>query len=122
MSPTKAQSTPTTSEPPASPFKFSFSEFDNVDHRLKLYLYQSVFEDDNEQLKWLVRGQILLEKPAADGRWRRGAAVFVMSTTKFYVLQIVGNEWYVQIANFLRDALEIMISSRYRPAMRSMIG
>lgn len=78
------------------PFKFSYVDFEEVDHRLKLYLYQTVFEDDNEQLKWLVRGQMLLERPVA--KWRYGAAIFVMSTTKFYVLQCVAAEKCVSFA------------------------
>lgn len=79
--------------PTTEPFKFSYMDFEAVDHRLKLYLYQTVFEDDNEQLKWLARGQVLLDRPAGvGGRWLGGAAIFVMSTTKFYVLQIVGPE------------------------------
>lgn len=85
----------TASTPTTNPFKFSYMDFEAVDHRLKLYLYQTLFEDDNEQLKWLARGQVLLNRQVGvDGRWLGGAALFVMSTTKFYVLQIVGPERY----------------------------
>lgn len=80
--------------PTTQPFQFSYVDFNEVDHRLKLYLYQTVFEDDNEQLKWLVRGQVLLDRVASN-KWQRGPAVFVMSTTKFYVLQITAAERYV---------------------------
>lgn len=82
---------PTVGATTTEPFKFSYVNFDDVDHRLKLYLYESVFEDHNEHPMWLVRGQVLLERPLA--KWQVGPAVFVLSTTKFYVLQIVGPEW-----------------------------
>lgn len=69
------------------PFRFSYTNFDEVDHRLKLYLYQFVFEDDNEQLKWIVKSHMYAEK------WE-GIGIFVMSTTKFYVLKVTAAEWY----------------------------
>lgn len=68
------------------PFRFSYTKFDDVDHRLKLYLYAKLFEDDNEQLKWLVKGEMFADK------WG-GLGIFVLSTTKFYALQVVGAEW-----------------------------
>lgn len=77
-------------------FRFSYSNFDNVDHRLKLFLYQNIFDDDNEHLKWLVKGRIYNDTvstasvDAIDGRLQ--PAIFVMSTTKWYILHIVGHE------------------------------
>lgn len=79
-------------------FKFSYTEFNNVDHRFKLFLYQHIFEDEGEHLKWLVKGKIFNDnnnqtiEPSAII-----SGIFVMSTTKFYVLQIVGNERYIYI-------------------------
>lgn len=74
-------------------FKFYYTDFSNVDHRFKLFLYQNIFEDAGEQLKWLVKGKIFNENngPGTDIPTIIDG-VFVMSTTKFYVLQIVGNE------------------------------
>ncbi|XP_037024517.1 serine/threonine-protein kinase 11-interacting protein isoform X2 [Bradysia coprophila] len=74
-------------------FKFSYTDFSNVDHRFKLFLYQHIFEDEGEHLKWLVKGKIFNDNnnPTSDSSAIiRG--IFVMSTTKFYVLQIMGNE------------------------------
>lgn len=82
----RSQRSPTDSAASCDPFRFSYTQFDEVDHRLKLYLYAKLFEDDNEQLKWLVKGELLTDK------WM-GQGVFVLSTTKFYALQVIGAEW-----------------------------
>lgn len=73
-------------------FKFCYSEFDDVDHRLKLYLYQNIFEDNNEHLKWLVKGLLFSDVANCDPNGNLQPAIFVMSTTKWYVLHIVGQE------------------------------
>lgn len=74
---------------PCNEYKFSYTNFDNVDHRLKLFLYQNLFEDDNEHLKWLVKGRMLMDSTTI----ANFNGIFVMSTTKFYVLQVTGAEW-----------------------------
>lgn len=74
-------------------FKFSYTDFSNVDHRFKLFLYQNIFEDDGEHLKWLVKGKIFNDNNTQSADTPAIiSGIFVMSTTKFYVLQIVGNE------------------------------
>lgn len=75
------------SEPDASfePYRYSYDDFSSVDHRLKLFLYQNIFDDEAE-LKWLVRGRIYDEsstEPSLPGF----SGLFVISTTKFYVLK-----------------------------------
>lgn len=93
---------PPTPEPPCDEFKFSYTEFDNVDHRLKLYLYQNIFEDNREHLKWLVKGKMFNDSQTAERTTTTPPifnGIFVMSTTKFYVLQIVGDERYANYAN-----------------------
>lgn len=74
---------------PCIEYKFSYTNFDIVDHRLKLFLYQNLFEDDNEHLKWLVKGRMLMDSTTISNF----NGIFVMSTTKFYVLQVTGAEW-----------------------------
>lgn len=89
----RTKSTPSKSEqPPCEKFKFSYIEFDSVDHRLKLFLYQNIFEDDNEHLKWLVKGRIFNDCSTSDPDTTLQSAIFVMSTTKWYVLNIIGPE------------------------------
>lgn len=73
-------------------FKFSYTDFSNADHRLKLFLYQHIFEDEGEHLKWLVKGRIFNDNNPTTDSSAIISGCFVMSTTKFYVLQIVGNE------------------------------
>lgn len=84
------------SETTCDKFKFSYTDFSSVDHRLKLFLYQNIFEDDGEHLKWLVKGKIFNDNNSQASQSTESSAIvsgiFVMSTTKFYVLQIVGNE------------------------------
>lgn len=85
--------TPSKSEsPPCDKFKFSYEEFDQADHRLKLYLYQNIFEDGNEHLKWLVKGILYNDAVNSDPNAKLQPALFVMSTTKWYVLNIIGQE------------------------------
>lgn len=79
-------------DPPCDKFKFSYTEFNSTDHRLKLYLYQHIFEDANEQLKWLVKGCLYNDAVKSDPDAKLQPAIFVMSTTKWYVLNIIGKE------------------------------
>ncbi|CAD6996823.1 unnamed protein product [Ceratitis capitata] len=43
------------------PYKYNYTDFNDVDHRLKLYFFQTKF-DENEQFKWLARGRIFNEQ------------------------------------------------------------
>lgn len=70
---------------PIEPYKYSYDDFSSVDHRLKLYLYQHIFDDEAE-LKWLVRGRIYDEN-FTDPTLSSFLGLFVISTTKFYVLK-----------------------------------
>ncbi|XP_053673404.1 LOW QUALITY PROTEIN: uncharacterized protein LOC128723667, partial [Anopheles nili] len=73
------------------PIRYNFNDFANVDHRLKLYLYQTLFEDTHESLKWLV-SCIVFDDNHAD-EWPSGFdGLFIMSTTKFYVMKKVAAE------------------------------
>lgn len=68
------------------PMRYSYTDYANVDHRLKLYLYQNLFEDANESLKWLVSCVIFDENKLEE--WPTGFdGLFIMSTTKFYVMK-----------------------------------
>lgn len=87
------------------PFKFSYTDFDNVDHRLKLFLYQNIFEDSNEHLKWLVKGRIYNDSSStSETDAKLKPAIFVMSTTKWYILKIIGPE-YDDVSKWLKRQL-----------------
>lgn len=93
---------PASPELPCDDYRFSYTDFDTVDHRLKLFLYQNIFEDDNEHLKWLVKGKMCYDSnyAAVDERTTTNFVsastifngIFVMSTTKFYIMQIFASE------------------------------
>ncbi|XP_058820320.1 uncharacterized protein LOC131682671 isoform X2 [Topomyia yanbarensis] len=73
------------------PIRYSYTDYANVDHRLKLYLYQNLFEDSNESLKWLVSCVIFDENQLEE--WPTGFdGLFIMSTTKFYVMKKIAAE------------------------------
>uniref|UniRef100_A0A182QE98 LKB1 serine/threonine kinase interacting protein 1 N-terminal domain-containing protein n=1 Tax=Anopheles farauti TaxID=69004 RepID=A0A182QE98_9DIPT len=73
------------------PIRYNYNDFANADHRLKLYLCQSLFEDANESLKWLVSCVIFDDNRAEE--WPSGFdGLFIMSTTKFYVMKKVAAE------------------------------
>uniref|UniRef100_A0A182LZH7 LKB1 serine/threonine kinase interacting protein 1 N-terminal domain-containing protein n=1 Tax=Anopheles culicifacies TaxID=139723 RepID=A0A182LZH7_9DIPT len=73
------------------PIRYSYNDFANVDHRLKLYLYQNLFEDAQESLKWLVSCVIFDDNRVEE--WPSGFdGLFIMSTTKFYIMKKVAAE------------------------------
>ncbi|XP_055596740.1 uncharacterized protein LOC129746859 isoform X2 [Uranotaenia lowii] len=73
------------------PMRYSYTDYANVDHRLKLYLYQNLFEDANESLKWLVSCVVFDDNQVDE--WPAGFdGFFIMSTTKFYVMKKVAAE------------------------------
>uniref|UniRef100_A0A182SGH1 Serine/threonine-protein kinase 11-interacting protein n=1 Tax=Anopheles maculatus TaxID=74869 RepID=A0A182SGH1_9DIPT len=73
------------------PIRYSYNDFANVDHRLKLYLYQNLFEDVHESLKWLVSCVIFDDNRVEE--WPSGFdGLFIMSTTKFYIMKKVAAE------------------------------
>jgi hypothetical protein len=73
------------------PYRYSFTDFTAVDHRLKLFFFQSVFEDDGELMNWLVRGRLVDETQAIASNTGFDGFLLV-SSTKFYVFQMVDKE------------------------------
>lgn len=63
-------------------YKFNYKDFNDIDHRLKLYFYQTKFEEKNEHFKWIVKGRIYIEstKQLIEG-------CVVVSTCKVYVME-----------------------------------
>ncbi|KAM7353334.1 uncharacterized protein ACRADG_005432 isoform 2-T3 [Cochliomyia hominivorax] len=88
------------------PYKFNYTDFNDIDHRLKLYFYQTKFEKD-EHFKWIVKGRILNEtnKKLMDG-------LVIMSTCKLYVMEAYASEnddvtkWIRLITSCTVDRLE----------------
>nr|XP_014090535.2 uncharacterized protein LOC106617692 isoform X2 [Bactrocera oleae] len=88
------------------PYKFNYTDFNDVDHRLKLYFYQTKF-DENEQFKWLARGRIY-----NDNTKTLCAGIVVMSTCKCYLMETFGPEnedvakWLRLLVSVTADRLE----------------
>lgn len=77
---------------PYEPIRYNYENFSIVDHRLKLFLFQSIMEDRDEKFVWLARG-FICENEDVNGRiGPRYYGILMMSTTKFYVLREVGDE------------------------------
>ncbi|GAB0097309.1 Serine/threonine-protein kinase 11-interacting protein [Sergentomyia squamirostris] len=74
--------------PITDPFKFTFDDFGNVDHRIQVFLYQHIFIENSEKLLWVVRCRFCDEKISTD--WYDG--IVVMSTVRFYTFLITGEE------------------------------
>ncbi|XP_075149395.1 uncharacterized protein LOC142223398 isoform X2 [Haematobia irritans] len=91
----------------ATLYKFNYTDFNDIDHRLKLYFYQTKFEEQGEHFKWIVKGQIYNEntKQLCEG-------CVVVSTCKIYLMEIFGEEhddvtkWLKPIITCTIDRLE----------------
>lgn len=97
--PTKVTESPSKNQP-FEAYKYSYKDFSVVDHRLKLYLCQSVFDDENETFKWLVQGRIYDENDDCNN-FVGFNGIFLMSTTKFYIFKITADERYIIYWNYI---------------------
>ncbi|XP_004533912.1 uncharacterized protein LOC101448579 isoform X1 [Ceratitis capitata] len=88
------------------PYKYNYTDFNDVDHRLKLYFFQTKF-DENEQFKWLARGRIFNEQTKT-----LSAGIVVMSTCKCYLMEAFAAEnedvskWLRLVVSVTADRLE----------------
>ncbi|KAH8307860.1 hypothetical protein KR059_001139 [Drosophila kikkawai] len=65
------------------PYKFNYRNFGEIDHRLKLYFYQSKFKEQGEHFTWLAKGNIYNELTKATGE-----GIVVVSTSKLYLMEV----------------------------------
>ncbi|XP_053961303.1 uncharacterized protein LOC128865206 isoform X1 [Anastrepha ludens] len=102
----KANAQTSQKESTCQPYKYNYADFNDVDHRLKLYFYQTKF-DENEQFKWLARGRIFNgnTKSLCPG-------IVVMSTCKCYLMEAFAPEnedvtkWLRLLVSVTADRLE----------------
>lgn len=73
---------------PSKPILYNFDDLSIVDHRLKLYCFQNVLEDNEEKIMWLVKCMIVEENVKCSPI----LALLLMSTKKIYILKICGEE------------------------------
>ncbi|XP_017120519.1 serine/threonine-protein kinase 11-interacting protein isoform X1 [Drosophila elegans] len=88
----------------AQPYKFNFSDFNSIDHRLKLYFYQSKFKENGEHFKWLVKGHIYNEQTQA-----MTEGLVVMSNCKCYLMEAFA-EPHDEVAKWLRQVVGVSLS------------
>ncbi|XP_001600307.1 serine/threonine-protein kinase 11-interacting protein isoform X1 [Nasonia vitripennis] len=67
--------------------QYSYTNFSDVDHRIKLHIILNVFEHENEDLAFLLRADILTQSST-----ETFPGCLVMSTAKVYILRINGLE------------------------------
>ncbi|XP_058800960.1 serine/threonine-protein kinase 11-interacting protein isoform X2 [Phymastichus coffea] len=67
--------------------QYSYTNFSDVDHRIKLHIILNVFEHENEDLAFLLRADILTQTSPDPF-----PGCLVMSTAKLYILRISGPE------------------------------
>ncbi|KAH8249477.1 hypothetical protein KR032_009916 [Drosophila birchii] len=63
------------------PYKFNYTNFNEIDHRLKLYFYQCKFQEQGEHFAWLAKGCIYNEVTKA-----LGEGIVVVSSSKLYLM------------------------------------
>ncbi|CRK93086.1 CLUMA_CG006583, isoform A [Clunio marinus] len=74
----------------ANPIHYNYEDLSVVDHRVKLYLFQNILEENDEKLMWLVKTLVIEDDAGANGK--PFYSLVIMSTKKIYVLKIIGEE------------------------------
>ncbi|XP_034670094.1 serine/threonine-protein kinase 11-interacting protein isoform X1 [Drosophila subobscura] len=88
------------------PYKFNYSNFNDIDHRLKLYFYQTKFKEQDEHFKWLAKGRIYNEQTQT-----LSEGLIVMSTCKLYLMEAFAaphddvSKWLRQVVSVTVDRL-----------------
>ncbi|KPU73709.1 uncharacterized protein Dana_GF15590, isoform B [Drosophila ananassae] len=87
----------------AQPYKFNYSNFSDIDHRLKLYFYQNKFKLDGEHIKWLAKGRVYNEQTQV-----LGEGLLVMSTKKVYLMETFAAP-EDDVAKWLRQTVSVTV-------------
>jgi hypothetical protein len=100
-------------EHPHKPMQFNYEDLTIVDHRLKLYIFQNILEDNDEKFMWLVKCAVV-EDAASVNCATPFDALIVMSTKKIYILKIVGAEtedissWLKKLSTFSIEQISLI--------------
>lgn len=92
---------------PYEPIVYNYQDFARVDHRLKLFLFQTALEDKDEKFVWLARG-LICENDENSKNESGYFGMCVMTTTKFYVMRMIGEE-VEEISTWLRRHLTVSV-------------
>ncbi|XP_022196087.2 serine/threonine-protein kinase 11-interacting protein isoform X2 [Nilaparvata lugens] len=76
--------------------QYSYDCLTNVDHRIKFFMYQSLFKEENEDLLLLIRVTI------CDEKGQRYPGCFVLSNCNCFILKVVGKEAGDDASEFLQ--------------------
>ncbi|EDW28251.1 GL19045 [Drosophila persimilis] len=85
------------------PYKFNYSNFNDIDHRLKLYFYQTKFKEQDEHFKWLAKGWIYNEQTQT-----LTEGLVVMSTCKLYLMEAFGAP-HDDVSKWLRQLISVTV-------------
>lgn len=83
----------------SSKYKFNYVDFSDVDHRLKFYFYQTMFQDNNEQFKWIVKTKLYMDSTNKFVE----SGVLVMSSNKLYLMQIFSLDYAEDVSKWMRQ-------------------
>lgn len=83
------------------PIQYNYDDLSVVDHRVKLFLFQNILEENDEKLMWIVKTLVIEDDPTSTGV--PFFSLVVMSTKKIYVLKTVGEEGE-EIASWLKKS------------------
>ncbi|XP_043662110.1 serine/threonine-protein kinase 11-interacting protein isoform X1 [Drosophila teissieri] len=83
------------------PYKFNYGDFNDIDHRLKLYFYQRKFKENGEHFKWLAKGRIYNEQTQS-----LGEGLVVMSNCKCYLMEAFAAP-HDDVAKWLRQVISV---------------
>lgn len=73
---------------PSKPIQYNYEDLSVLDHRLKLFCFQNVLDDNDEKIMWLVKCIIVEENL----NYNPTLALLLMTTRKIYILKICGDE------------------------------
>lgn len=73
---------------PSKPLQYNYEDLSILDHRLKLFCFQHVLEDNDEKIMWLVKCTVLED----NSTFTPQLSLLLMSTRKVYILKICGEE------------------------------
>lgn len=99
--------------PMLNPIQYNYEDLANVDHRVKLFLFQNVLEENDEKLSWLVKSILIDDSNYSDGIPL--SALTVMTTKKIYFLKIAAEEsddiqsWLKKLTSFAVDRIESIV-------------
>lgn len=88
LSKSKKKEAEPVSSHPSKPIQYNYEDLSVLDHRLKLFCFQNVLDDNDEKIMWLVKCIVVEENL----NFNPTLALLLMTTRKIYILKICGDE------------------------------